>query len=72
MQTPFNPVWSKAIPGNPKVVNKFMPGAGGIRAYNFVFNKAKPDGLTVIGLGDVDFGLSNMRWWRRAPAVHST
>ena len=36
------------IPGNPTIVPKNMPGAGHIRAANFVFSQAPKDG-TVIG-----------------------
>ena len=37
----------KHIPGNPDVVVQNMPGAGGITAANYLFNIAKPDGLTL-------------------------
>ncbi len=37
------------IPGKPKIVSKNQPGAGTLRAANFVFNAADKDG-TVIGL----------------------
>ena len=37
----------KYIPGNPHVIVQSMPGAGGIIAANYVYNVAKPDGLTV-------------------------
>jgi tripartite-type tricarboxylate transporter receptor subunit TctC len=40
----------KHIPGNPTVVVKNMPGAGGIVAANYLFNAAPKDGLTVGGL----------------------
>ena len=36
------------IAGNPKVIVKNMPGGGGIRATNFLKDKGKPDGLTII------------------------
>jgi tripartite-type tricarboxylate transporter receptor subunit TctC len=35
------------IPGNPTVVAKNMPGAGHIRAANYVFNQAPKDGTTI-------------------------
>ena len=38
----------KHIPGNPGVVVKNMPGAGGSKSMNFIYEKAKPDGRTVI------------------------
>ncbi len=36
------------IPGNPKVIVRNQPGAGGIVATNSFFEKAKPDGLTLL------------------------
>jgi tripartite-type tricarboxylate transporter receptor subunit TctC len=45
----FAPFLSAHIPGNPKVVVQNMPGAGGIRAMNYLFTVAPKDG-TVIGL----------------------
>jgi len=36
--------WSKHIPGNPGVVAQYMPGAGGVKAANYVFNAAPKDG----------------------------
>lgn len=39
----------KHIPGNPAVVAQFMPGGGGIKQANYLFNAAPRDGL-VIGL----------------------
>ena len=38
---------SKHIPGNPKTLVINMPGAGGIIAANFLYNLAKPNGLTI-------------------------
>jgi tripartite-type tricarboxylate transporter receptor subunit TctC len=35
------------IPGNPTIVAKNMPGAGHIRAANYVFNQAPKDGTTI-------------------------
>lgn len=37
----------KYIPGNPSTVVENMPGAGGIIAANHLYNRVKPDGLTV-------------------------
>src|SRR5262249_17495987 len=37
------------IPGNPNVVVRNMPGAGGITAVNWLYNAAEKDG-TIIGL----------------------
>jgi tripartite-type tricarboxylate transporter receptor subunit TctC len=37
----------KNIPGNPSVVVDNMTGAGGIIHANFMYQKAKPDGLTI-------------------------
>jgi len=40
---------TKHIPGNPNVIVQNMPGAGHIIAANYVYNVAKPDGLTLRG-----------------------
>jgi tripartite-type tricarboxylate transporter receptor subunit TctC len=37
----------KYLPGNPTRVVENMPGAGGIIAANHLYNRSKPDGLTV-------------------------
>lgn len=37
----------KAVPGNPTVIVKNMPGAGTMKAQNFLSEIAKPDGLTI-------------------------
>jgi tripartite-type tricarboxylate transporter receptor subunit TctC len=37
----------KHIPGNPTAIVENMPGAGGIIAANHLYNRTKPDGLTV-------------------------
>src|SRR5262245_7025606 len=37
----------KHIPGNPTIVTKNMPGAGHIRAANYVFGQAPKDGTTI-------------------------
>lgn len=38
------PHMSKYIPGNPKIVMNFMPGAGGGKAANYMYNVAPKDG----------------------------
>ncbi len=43
----FAKVWPKHIPGKPKMIVKNMPGAGGIKAQNYIYEKAKADGLTI-------------------------
>jgi tripartite-type tricarboxylate transporter receptor subunit TctC len=39
----------KHIPGKPDMISQNMPGAGHKIAANYVYNKTKPDGLSVIG-----------------------
>jgi tripartite-type tricarboxylate transporter receptor subunit TctC len=34
------------IPGNPTIVTEYMPGGGGRKATNHIYNVARPDGLT--------------------------
>lgn len=36
------------IPGNPNMVVENLPGGGGLIAVNEVYNRAKPDGLTIL------------------------
>ncbi len=37
----------KYLPGNPEMIVKNMPGAGGLISDNHVYNVAKSDGLTI-------------------------
>jgi len=37
----------KHIPGNPTIIVENMTGAGSLIAANYIYNKAKPDGLTI-------------------------
>ena len=39
--------WAKHIPGNPTLVVDNMTGAGSLIAANYLYNSAKPDGLTI-------------------------
>ncbi|HEY7556701.1 MAG TPA: hypothetical protein VIH18_18015 [Candidatus Binatia bacterium] len=48
------PFLRKHIPGNPNIVSEFMPGGGGRKAANHLFNSARPDGLTI---GHVSSGI---------------
>lgn len=41
------PFLKKYIPGNPTIINEFMPGGGGRKAANYIFSTARPDGLTI-------------------------
>lgn len=64
----------KHIPGNPSVLVQNMPGAGGVVAANYVYNVAKPDGLTLgafnpalyfdqlVGRPEVKFDWSKFTW----------
>jgi tripartite-type tricarboxylate transporter receptor subunit TctC len=45
------PYLSKHIPGNPTVVMEFMAGAGGRKAANYMYHRARPDGLTLANIG---------------------
>lgn len=45
----YAPLLSDALPGKPKVVVKFMPGAGSTKGANWFHDQAKPDGLTILG-----------------------
>ena len=37
----------KHIPGNPSAIVENMPGAGSLISANYIYNQAKPDGLTI-------------------------
>jgi tripartite-type tricarboxylate transporter receptor subunit TctC len=64
----------KHIPGNPGITVQNMPGAGSVIAANYVYNVAKPDGLTlgslnsaiymdqVIGRKEVQYDWSKFNW----------
>lgn len=45
----YAPYLSKALPGEPTVVVKNEPGAGSITGTNRFAQRAKPDGLTILG-----------------------
>ena len=73
----------KSIPGNPEIIVQNMPGAGSLVATNFVYNVAKPDGLTLlmplnsvyvdqlVGRQEIKFDLRKFHWIG-SPAVEST
>jgi tripartite-type tricarboxylate transporter receptor subunit TctC len=48
------PYLRKYIPGNPNIVSEFMPGGGGRKAANYIYNTARADGLT---FGHVSSGI---------------
>ena len=39
--------WTKHIPGQPAIIPQNMPGAGGVKAGNYLWEAASKDGLTV-------------------------
>lgn len=43
----LTPFLRRHLPGEPTVVVQNMPGAGGLIASNFIFERARPDGLTI-------------------------
>jgi tripartite-type tricarboxylate transporter receptor subunit TctC len=64
----------KHIPGNPNIIVQNMLGAGSLIAANYVYNVAKPDGLTVgmflntiyldqlVGRKEVQFSIEKFGW----------
>lgn len=42
---------TRHIPGSPEVIPRNMPGAGGLVATNYIYNKAARDGLVIAQLG---------------------
>ena len=65
---------AKLIAGNPDIVVQNMPGAGGMIAANYIYNVAKPDGLTLgmflpalymdqlVGRKEVQFDWGKFAW----------
>jgi tripartite-type tricarboxylate transporter receptor subunit TctC len=53
------PFLQKYIPGNPTIVNEYVPGGGSRKAANHVYKSARPDGLTIgnLGLGMISSAL---------------
>jgi hypothetical protein len=45
------PFMQKYIPGNPTIVNEYMPGGGGSKTANYISGAAAPDGLTLGNTG---------------------
>ena len=45
----FAPLLSEALPGNPTVVVKFMPGAGSTKGANFFQSQTYEDGTLIFG-----------------------
>lgn len=45
----YAPLLQEALPGNPAIVVKNMPGAGSTKGANFFAERSRPDGLTILG-----------------------
>ena len=45
------PFLKKYIPGEPAIVPDYMPGGGGIKAANYLYKSARPDGLIIGNVG---------------------
>jgi tripartite-type tricarboxylate transporter receptor subunit TctC len=45
------PYLRKHLPGNPTIIVQNMPGAAGMKAVNYAYTTAKPDGLTITAVG---------------------
>src|SRR5215813_6544087 len=43
----FAPYLSQHIPGKPRITVQYMPGAGGLRAINYLYSSAPKDGATI-------------------------
>ena len=67
-------IMGKYIPGNPNIIVQNMPGAGHMIAANYIYNVAKPDGLTMaainaglyfeqlVGRPEAKFGWTQYTW----------
>lgn len=70
----FQPHFRKHMPGNPNVIVQNMPGAGGIKALNHVYNTGAQDGTRVmltspshtiaylLGRKNVRYDIKKIRW----------
>jgi len=70
----FAPFWEKYIPGNPNVVCQYMPGGGGVKAANYMYNAGPKDGSAIQMISDyvavaqlllpkkVKYDARKMRW----------
>jgi len=70
----FAPHFSKHMPGNPSVIIQNMPGAGGIKALNHVYNTGAQDGTRVmltspshtiaylLGRKNVRYDMNKIKW----------
>ena len=69
----FSSYWEKHIPGKPKIIVKNMPGGGNMKATNYVFEKAKPDGKTVVvgGLKRINEAetFTGVPWTEKIPVI---
>jgi tripartite-type tricarboxylate transporter receptor subunit TctC len=45
----------KHLPGHPNIIAQNMAGAGGIVAANYLYNIAKPDGLTILAVNRANY-----------------
>ena len=45
----------KHMPGDPTIVARNMPGGGGLVAANYLYNVAKPDGLTILAVSRANY-----------------
>jgi len=76
---------SKHIPGNPTIIAKNMPGAGHVRAANYIYNQAPKDGTTIGTLipafimaqvlnrtDAIQFDAAKMQWLASTSASNST
>lgn len=45
----------KHIPGNPGITVQNMPGGGGLVGANYLYNVAKPDGLTILAVSRANY-----------------
>jgi tripartite-type tricarboxylate transporter receptor subunit TctC len=70
----FAPYLAAHIPGKPRIIVDYMPGAGGIRAMNFLYANARKDGsmlglvhssvpfAPLYGIGGAQFDSQKMNW----------
>ena len=52
--------FGRFIPGNPNVIVQNMPGAGSLRAVNYLYNVAPKDGATIAVMESLDLPKEDM------------
>ena len=67
----FAPYLSQHIPGKTKIIVQYMPGAGGLRAMNYLYSAAPKDG-TIIALVHSSVPFAPLYTWANPPSTNNS